>query len=205
MIFDWMPVGQMGANCYIIGCEQTKEGAVIDPGEEGRRIVAKAKELGLNIKSIILTHGHIDHIMAVDAVKEATGAQILIHREDAPMLVDGKKNMSYFMGSLKNYSAADVLLKDGDTIKVGNLELKVLHTPGHTPGGICLVVEGKIISGDTLFEGSVGRSDFPGGSHDTLIASIKNKLMAYPDETKVYPGHGPSTTIGFERVNNPFL
>ncbi|MDA8211976.1 MAG: MBL fold metallo-hydrolase [Clostridia bacterium] len=205
MIFDWMPVGQMGANCYIIGCEQTKEGAVIDPGEEGRRIVAKAKELGLNIKSIILTHGHIDHIMAVDAVKEATGAQILIHREDAPMLVDGKKNLSYFMGSLKNYSAADVLLKDGDTIKVGNLELKVLHTPGHTPGGICLVVEGKIISGDTLFEGSVGRSDFPGGSHDTLIASIKNKLMAYPDETKVYPGHGPSTTIGFERVNNPFL
>lgn len=205
MIFDWMPVGQMGANCYIIGCEQTKEGAVIDPGEEGRRIVAKAKELGLNIKSIILTHGHIDHIMAVDAVKEATGAQILIHREDAPMLVDGKKNMSYFMGSLKNYSAADVLLKDGDTIKVGNLELKVLHTPGHTPGGICLVVEGKIISGDTLFEGSVGRSDFPGGSHDTLIASIKNKLMAYQDETKVYPGHGPSTTIGFERVNNPFL
>ncbi len=205
MIFDWMPVGQMGANCYIIGCEQTKEGAVIDPGEEGRRIVAKAKELGLNIKSIILTHGHIDHIMAVDAVKEATGAQILIHREDAPMLVDGKKNLSYFMGSLKNYSAADVLLKDGDTIKVGNLELKVLHTPGHTPGGICLVVEGKIISGDTLFEGSVGRSDFPGGSHDTLIASIKNKLMAYQDETKVYPGHGPSTTIGFERVNNPFL
>ena len=205
MIFEGIPVGPMGANCYIIGCKETKEGAVVDPGDEGRRIVAKARELGLNIKSIILTHGHIDHIMAVDVVKEATGAQILIHREDAPMLVDGKRNLSYFMGSLKNYSAADVLLKDGDTIKVGNLEIKVLHTPGHTPGGICLVVEGKIISGDTLFEGSVGRSDFPGGSHETLIGSIKNKLMPYPDETKVYPGHGPSTTIGFERLNNPFL
>lgn len=205
MIFEWIPVGPMGANCYIIGCEETREGAVVDPGDEGRRIVAKARELGLNIKSIILTHGHIDHIMAVDVVKEATGAQILIHREDAPMLVDGKRNLSYFMGSLKNYSAADVLLKDGDTIKVGNLEIKVLHTPGHTPGGICLVIEGKIISGDTLFEGSVGRSDFPGGSHETLIGSIKNKLMSYPDETKVYPGHGPSTTIGFERLNNPFL
>lgn len=205
MIFEWIPVGPMGVNCYIIGCEQTKEGAIIDPGDEGKRIVAKAKELGLNITSIIITHGHIDHITAVDVVKEATGAKILIHREDAPMLVDGKKNLSHFMGNLKGYSAADVQLKEGDTIKVGNLELKVLHTPGHTPGGICLVVEGMIFSGDTLFEGSVGRSDFPGGSHEQLISSIKTKLMPYPDETKVYTGHGPSTSIGFERSNNPFL
>ncbi|MFZ3172278.1 MAG: MBL fold metallo-hydrolase [Carboxydocellales bacterium] len=205
MIFAVMPVGPIGANCYLIGCEQTKEGAVIDPGDEGSRIVAKVKELGLNIKSIILTHGHIDHISAVDEVKKATSAQILIHQEDAKMLVDGNRNLSHMMGTNRGYSPADVLLKEGDVIKVGNLEIKVLHTPGHTLGGICLETEGIIISGDTLFEGSIGRSDFPGGSHEVLINSIKTKLLPYPDETKVYPGHGPSTSIGFERVNNPFF
>lgn len=205
MIFAVMPVGSIGANCYLIGCEQTKEGAVIDPGDEGSRIVAKVKELGLNIKSIILTHGHIDHISGLDDVKKATSAQILIHREDAPMLVDGNRNLSHLMGTTRGYPPADVLLKDGDVIKVGKLEFKVLHTPGHTKGGICLEIEGIIISGDTLFQGSIGRSDFPGGSHEVLINSIKTKLLPYPDETKVYPGHGPRTSIGFERVNNPFF
>jgi glyoxylase-like metal-dependent hydrolase (beta-lactamase superfamily II) len=205
MIFAVMPVGPIGANCYLIGCEQTKEGAVIDPGDEGSRIIAKVKELGLNIKSIILTHGHIDHISAVDEVKKATSAQILIHQEDAKMLVDGNRNLSHMLGTNRGYSPADVLLKEGDVIKVGNLEIKVLHTPGHTQGGICLETEGIIISGDTLFEDSIGRSDFPGGSHEVLINSIKTKLLPYPDETKVYPGHGPSTSIGYERVNNPFF
>lgn len=205
MIFAVMSVGSYGANCYLIGCEQTKEGAVIDPGDEGHRIVAKAKELGLNIKSIILTHGHIDHISAVDEVKKATGAKILIHQDEAQMLVDGNKNLSNYLGNTRGYSPADVLLKDGDLFKVGNLEVKALHTPGHTQGGICLDIEGIIISGDTLFEDSIGRSDFPGGSHKVLINSIKTKLLPYPDETKVYPGHGPSTSIGYERVNNPFF
>lgn len=205
MIFEGIPVGPMGVNCYIVGCEETKEGAVIDPGDDGRRIMAKAAQLGLKIKSIILTHGHFDHIMALDEVKEATGAQIMIHREDAGMLVDGRQNLSNMMGRPQSFSKADIELREGDTVKVGKVELRVLHTPGHTLGGICLVADGLVIAGDTLFEGSIGRSDFPGGSHGTLINSIKTKLLALPDETWVYPGHGPATTIGFERKNNPFL
>ncbi|HEX3031030.1 MAG TPA: MBL fold metallo-hydrolase [Bacillota bacterium] len=205
MIFEWLSVGPMGANCYIIGCKRTKIGAVIDPGGEGKRILARTKELGLTIEKIILTHGHIDHIMALDEVQAATGAQILIHKSDAGMLTDSRKNLSGFMGKNMVFPAADQLLKGGDVVKLGELEVKVLHTPGHTPGGICLEVGGILISGDTLFECSIGRSDFPGGNHNTLIESINNNLMVYPDDTTVYPGHGPSTTIGYERKHNPFL
>ncbi|HEX3031562.1 MAG TPA: MBL fold metallo-hydrolase [Bacillota bacterium] len=205
MIFEWLPVGPMGANCYILGCEKTKAGAIIDPGAEPKRILAKVAELGLKVEYIIMTHGHIDHIMALGEVKEATSAKIVIHKSDAPMLTDGRKNLSSFMGGNLSYPPADELVKDGDVLRLGELELKILHTPGHTTGGICIEVGDILISGDTLFECSVGRSDFPGGSHSTLINSINTKLMVYPDETKVFPGHGPGTTIGYERKNNPFL
>lgn len=205
MIFEGVAVGPMGANCYIMGCEKTKIGAIIDPGGEAKRILAKVTELGLKVEYIILTHGHIDHIMALGEIKEATSAKIVIHKSDGPMLTDGRKNLSSFMGGNMAFPAADMNVKEGDSIQLGEVELKVLHTPGHTPGGICIVADGLLVSGDTLFECSVGRSDFPGGSHSTLINSINTKLMMYPDETVVYPGHGPSTTIGYERKNNPFL
>lgn len=206
MIFEGFGVGPMDANCYIIGDEKTGEAAVVDPGAEGRRILGRLEKLGLQCKYIILTHGHVDHVGALKEVHEATGARVLIHTEDAGMLTSPAQNLSLFMGSMLKFKAADRLLQDGDKIEVGGVTLEVLHTPGHTPGGICLVVPGQgVITGDTLFAGSVGRSDFPGGSHNVLINSIKTKLLDFPDDTKVYPGHGPASTIGAEKKYNPFL
>lgn len=196
----------MDSNCYIIGCEETKEGIVVDPGAEGQRILKKVEELGLKINKIVLTHGHIDHIGALAEVREATGAKVLIHADDAAQLTDSSQNLSAFVGQKLSVKAADQLLQDGDKIQFGNCTLEVIHTPGHTRGGISLKGEPDIlITGDTLFTGSVGRSDFPGGSHSQLISSIKNKLLKFPPETKVYPGHGPSSTIGDEMSGNPFL
>jgi len=163
------------------------------------------RQSGYAVEYIINTHGHVDHIGANAEVKRATGAKLLIHKDDAKMLTSSAANFSLFMGHPVTSPAADELLAEGDEIKVGNLVLKVLHTPGHTPGGICLVHELTIFSGDTLFYGSIGRTDFPGGSYRTLIKSIKEKLMVFPDEAVVYPGHGPATSIGFERQYNPFL
>ncbi|KAF1086614.1 putative metallo-hydrolase [Sporotomaculum syntrophicum] len=205
MIFEGFGVGPIDANCYIIGCEQTKEGAVIDPGDEGRRILKRLDALGLNCKYIILTHGHADHIGALQEVRDATGAEVLIHKQDAGMLTNPNQNLSMMLGLVLKFEAADRLLEEGDIIQVGDIDIKVIHTPGHSLGGISLQVEDFLITGDTLFAGSVGRSDFPGGSHNVLINSIKTKLLVFPDETKVYSGHGPATTIGYEKRYNPFL
>ncbi|TYO95100.1 MBL fold metallo-hydrolase [Desulfallas thermosapovorans] len=205
MILEGFGVGPMGANCYIIGCDKTKEAVVVDPGAEGGRILSRLKSLGLTCKYIILTHGHVDHIAALKEVREATGAQVLIHTRDADMLTNPGLNLSMFMGTVLKFKEAERLLEDGDKIQVGQLSIEVIHTPGHTPGGISLKVGKNLITGDTLFQGSVGRSDFPGGNHNVLINSIKNRLMVFPDETKVYPGHGPVSTIGAEKRYNPFL
>jgi glyoxylase-like metal-dependent hydrolase (beta-lactamase superfamily II) len=194
------------SNCYIIGCGETKEGVVVDTGAEAGKILSRVAKLGLKIDKIILTHGHPDHMSALAEVRQATGAKVLIHSADADMLPDARRNLSIFMGQKLELKQADVLLKDGDTIKVGNITLDVIHTPGHTPGGICLKCAGDVlITGDTLFAGSVGRSDFPGGSHTQLIDSIKNKLLKFSPETRIYPGHGPGSTIGKEKSSNPFL
>lgn len=201
-----LEISSMGVNCYFVGCEETREVAVIDPGGNARAILNMLKENDLKAVYIINTHGHIDHIGANKGVKDATGAQILIHEADAKMLVNSASNLSFLMGSGVTSPAADRLLKDGDKIKIGNtVELDVIHTPGHSPGGVCLKTDDIIFVGDTLFQGSIGRTDFPGGSYNQLIQNIKNKLLCYDDDVIAYPGHGPATTIGFERKHNPFL
>lgn len=208
MIFKQYEVANgFGSNCYIIGCSQTKEAAVIDPGGDGSKLMSLIEESGIQVKYIINTHGHLDHIGANHILKEKhPHALIMIHEDDQDMLTDPKQNLSAFMGGTVTSPPADKTLKDGDQIKIGTtITLKVIHTPGHSKGGICLQGDNLVFTGDTLFGGSVGRSDFPGGSHQTLIKSIKEKLLILDDETIVYPGHGPETTIGEERETNPFI
>ncbi len=207
MIFKHLVVGPIEANCYLIGCPDTLEAAVIDPGGDPPKIIEAIKANKLKVKYIINTHGHIDHIEANGKVQEATGAQILIHKNDAPMLTSPRLNLSTFVGGNIASPAADWELQEGDEIKIGQqITLQVIHTPGHSPGSICLQCTGDIlISGDTLFAGSIGRTDFPGGSYEQLIEGVREKLFVLPDAVVVYPGHGPSTTIGFEKKSNPFF
>lgn len=205
MILDGLSVGAIDSNCYIIGCEKTKEAVIIDPGAEGKRILKKVEALGIKVCYIILTHGHIDHIGALDEVQKGTGAKVLIHAEDADMLTDSGKNLSTYVGPATKMCAADQLIKEGDIIRFGEEQMEVIHTPGHTRGGVTLKCKDMLFVGDTLFAGSVGRSDFAGGSHAQLIDSIKKKLLVFAPETSVYPGHGPATTIGTEKRYNPFL
>lgn len=200
-----MQVGALGTNCYIVYCEQTRQAAVIDPGGSAEEILGLVNREKLHTAYIINTHGHADHILANDRIKEATGAAIAIHEYDADMLQNAQRNLSMFIGGGSSCAPADRLLKEGDIINVGTIKFKILHTPGHTPGGICLLTDELLFSGDTLFCESIGRTDFPGGSYSQLIKSIKEKLMPLDDAVKVLPGHGPDTTIGWERKMNPFI
>lgn len=204
MIFERLVVGSLATNCYIIGCLDTMIGAVVDPGEDGDVILNKLNSLRLQCKYIILTHGHIDHIGALAQVHAATGAEVLIHTADAPRLLNPNR-YSYFLTVDFKLPQADRLLEDGDKIQIGKLTWEVIHTPGHSPGGICLKHGNLLITGDTLFAFSVGRSDLPGGNHQVMINSIKTRLLGFPDETRIFPGHGPFSTIGAEKTFNPFL
>lgn len=205
MIVKRLCVGLLQTNCYIVGCEDTKEGAIIDPGGDAKRILAEVERLGLRIKYIINTHGHFDHILANKEVVKATEAPLAIHCADAPMLTKG--GGAFFFGIIGKASPpADIMLDESQVLTMGKIELKVLHTPGHSPGSICLYneEEGVLFDGDVLFNMGIGRTDLPGGNYSVLMDSIQ-RLLALPDETTVYPGHGPPTTIGQERCNNPFL
>ena len=191
-------------NCYVVS-DDTGEGVVIDPGGMAKEILAYIREAKLAVKAVLDTHGHCDHIGANDAIRDATGAPLYIHKEDAAMLSDMRLNLSAFMGFKALSRPAEHLLSEGDKISFGQSGLEVVHTPGHTKGGVCFVGDGVVFTGDTLFAGSIGRSDFPGGSEAELIGNIKKKLLALPDGTKVYAGHGPSSEIGWERKCNPYL
>ena len=191
-------------NCYVVS-DDTGEGVVIDPGGMAKEILSYIREEKLSIKAVLDTHGHCDHIGANDAIRDATEAPLYIHKEDAAMISDMRLNLSAFMGFKVISRPAEHLLSEGDKISFGQSELEGIHTPGHTKGGVCFVSEGVAFTGDTLFAGSIGRSDFPGGSEVELIGNIKKKLLVLPDETKVYSGHGPSSEIGWERKCNPYL
>ena len=207
MFIKDLVVGPIGANCIILGCETTREAAVIDPGDDADRILKALADEKLTVTAIINTHGHFDHVGANKRLKEATGAEIMIHEADASMLQELSVTAMAFGLQAENSPPADRLLADGDTITFGEKSLAVFHTPGHTPGGITLYCkeEKMAFAGDTLFYGSIGRTDLPGGNYATLIASIKGQLFTLPDETVVYTGHGPKTTIGTEKQYNPFL
>jgi hydroxyacylglutathione hydrolase len=207
MILKTLVVGPFASNCYIVGSESTKHGLIIDPGAEAKLIIKTANDLGLKIDLILVTHAHIDHIGALAAVKESTGAEFVIHESEAKAGLGMFSRMlsSVTGGSFSQPPKPDRLLKDGDIIDIDNLKFTVLHTPGHSPGGISLYGHGILFSGDTLFNHGIGRTDFPGCSYEQIIDSIQNKLLTLPDETVVYPGHGPATTIGEEKRGNPFL
>ena len=205
MIIKRLPVGPIMANCFILGCEETLESAVIDPGDDTDKILMILAEQRLTLKKIINTHGHFDHVGGNKRLKEASGAPILIHSQDAHMLTHLSASAQAFGLSAENSPAPDRLIEEGDTITFGNITLKVIHTPGHTPGGISLYTDGHLFVGDTLFAGSIGRTDFPGGDYDTLIASVQKKLFTLGDDVIVYTGHGPETTIGREKKTNPFV
>jgi glyoxylase-like metal-dependent hydrolase (beta-lactamase superfamily II) len=205
MILKILIVGELQTNCYILGDEKTKQGVVIDPGGDFEIIEDHLKKLKLKIKYIILTHGHVDHIGALAQLKKATGAEILIHSKDSAMLYDPNQNLSIFSGDEIIATKADKLLEEGDIIQCDGIKLEILHTPGHTPGSISLLTDEMIFTGDALFCGSIGRTDFPGSSYQKLISSIKDKILTKEDDLIIYPGHGPSSTIGEEKRNNPFL
>jgi glyoxylase-like metal-dependent hydrolase (beta-lactamase superfamily II) len=193
------------ANCFILGCEETLEAVVIDPGDEADRILMALADSKLTLKYIINTHGHFDHVGANKPLSDATGAPIMINEQDAPMLNQIAASAANWGLAGDNSPPPEKMLEDGDTITFGEITLTVIHTPGHTPGGISLKTDEYVFVGDTLFQGSIGRTDFPGGSFETLRDSIQKKLFALKDEVQVYTGHGPQTTIGQERINNPFV
>jgi len=205
VIIKTMAVGPIQANCFILGCEETLEAVVIDPGEEADRILKAIAESNLTVKYIINTHGHMDHVSANKKLKDATGAPILIHPLDAPMLAQVASSAAAWGLNAENSPSPDRELEDGDEISFGNITLTAIHTPGHTPGGISLLAKDDVFVGDTLFAGSIGRTDFPGGSFGTIKESIQQKLFKLGDDIRVHAGHGPTTTIGQEKRHNPFV
>ncbi len=198
-------LGIFEANCYILWDEKDKEGIIVDPGEEGERIIEVISKDSLKIKSIVNTHAHIDHVGANDFLREKTKAPLLAHSADVFLFKNAELNLSALTGKDRSFNLPDRVLEEGDEIRVGGSSLIILHTPGHTPGSICLYGDNKLFSGDTLFAAGIGRTDLAGGNLRELQKSIKDKILTLPDEVVVYPGHGPSTTVGKERKCNLFI
>ena len=207
MILEMLTVGPFQENCYVIGDQESRVGALIDPGDEAARIAMAVEETGLDIGSIIVTHAHIDHVGAVAALTEEYACPVLMHAEAEPEL-EGLPTQAMMMGiRFGKAPKVDRYVEDEEVVEVGDLRLRSLYTPGHAPGHLAFYLqdEGLVLSGDALFAGSVGRVDLPGGSMEVLMQSIEERLLTLPNETVVCPGHGPRTTIGNERTSNPFL
>lgn len=192
-------------NGYLIYSEDDNKAIIIDPGDEASLLLNIIHKKQLTIEYILLTHAHIDHISGVRVIKNETGATIMLHPEDEFLYQGLEKQANWFGYPVAPAPKIDNYLYDGQIIKISNKEIKVIHTPGHTPGGVCFLIENNLFCGDTLFEGSIGRTDLEGGDYEKLITSIRNKLLILPDDTIVYPGHGSSTTIAREKLFNPFL
>lgn len=204
MILEVFPLGAFQANCYIVSDRDSKEGVLIDIGANPEIVLKRCEELGIKLKYILLTHGHGDHIAGVKEVKDKTGAKVLLNKNDEYLVRGSNSELSRLFASIKPFEI-DTYVSEGDIFNIGEMVIEVIETPGHTPGGVCYKIGDVIFTGDTIFNGSIGRTDFPFASHEELILSIKNKIMKFSDETKLYPGHGPYTTVGYERKYNPFL
>lgn len=196
-----IPVGMYQANCYILMDKKSKEGIVVDPGEYSDLILQELNKMNCKVKYILLTHGHVDHVSAVKKVRDVLKAPVCINEKDEEAIL---KSLQLF-GTPETCGAADIKIKEGDSFKIGEKDIKCIETPGHSLGGMCFIVDDIIFTGDTLFEGSIGRTDFYGGNFEILINSIKEKILTLPEDTLVLPGHGMETTVGKEKISNPFL
>ncbi|MFZ1754489.1 MAG: MBL fold metallo-hydrolase [Caldilineaceae bacterium] len=203
-----LTVGLLEENCYILGCDVTGRGVIVDPGDNPRAILKEVEKMGLTIEKIINTHAHFDHVMAVDPIRQATGATFHLHRDDLPILRDAPERVSLWLSShIDPIDDPDEFLEAGQIITFGEEEVEVRFTPGHAPGHVIFVhhSSGLVFGGDTLFQGSIGRFDLPLADGPTLLASIHTQILTLPDDYTVYPGHGAATTIGHERIHNPFV
>lgn len=205
MFIETLAVGPLQVNCFIVACEQSRKAAVIDPGDDGAYILAAVEDAGLSVEMIVNTHGHFDHIGANRLLVERTGAPLLIHAADQPLLARAAEHAAKYGLPAVPSPEPTRTVADGERLTLGELTLEVIHVPGHSPGGIALLADGHLFCGDALFAGSIGRTDLPGGDHETLIAGIRSRLLVLPDETVVHTGHGPDTTIGREKMMNPFV
>jgi len=208
MIHEILPVGMLACNCSIVGDEETGEAIVIDPGDEIERVQEVLARHKLRAKYIVATHAHIDHVGGLEELKRATGAPVLMHAGDLPLYQHLAMQAEWLGVPPPGVVTVDQFLKEGDTLRIGSHVFEVLHTPGHSPGSLSLHLPGEqqmVFSGDTLFQGSIGRTDLWGGSYEEILRSIHSRLLIFPDETPVFPGHGPPTVIGEERETNPFL
>lgn len=206
MILETLTVGCLATNCYILGCEKTHIGAIIDPGGDEKEVIDKVTSKELKIEYIINTHGHIDHIQANEYLRRIFSCPVCMHEKDEELLENAELNLSLSLSSSPlKLQRPDKKLKEGEELKLGSLSLLILHTPGHTPGSISIVVDKNVFTGDALFASGIGRTDLPGGDYNSLIQSINEKILTLPDDFTIYPGHGPASRIGIEKKGNPFL
>ncbi|MGK2906047.1 MAG: MBL fold metallo-hydrolase [Desulfuromonadales bacterium] len=205
LVIHKLSVGPLQVNCFLVACRKTHDALVIDPGDEAKRILHLAKSEGVKISKIVNTHAHFDHIGANQQLVEATGAELMLHAADLPLLQNARNHAKIYGLTVAPSPEPDRLLDQGDSFEVGEHVFRIFHVPGHSPGGICLLSNGHLFVGDVLFAGSIGRTDLPGGDFDALVSGVREHLLSLPDETIVYPGHGPNTTIGQERRMNPFV